>query len=543
MQFIYLIFIPFLLFADVCWWNIPSLQSGGTWSSCHKCNGKSMCGPQQWGCEPHTCGNGKVWTYLHGACSCRQEDFCPSYMKRDQTGHCIPNPDMSKAECAKQGGTYVDCSSFASLISLNNVVACIGGSGCYSPTWVQSKINSLKSRFKNIFTPTHVLTSALSLLPISKIFKLPGMIDNLINSIKETGGNLKMLEDNKPLIDLKYNPDTGTYEPEIMYTPRQKPLTPENLLVPPKTPEDAKNIIDTAPNLKDFEESPFADIKPKNMDELRNEMIGNDLESPQVRTKIAEDLREIFKRSEPKSDTNLPVPIQKPSEEVLNTPVTFPMIIPDSTAPGGHIQTQVKRKVKYLGGNQYDVMYVIKPQGASKPTVVHYYVTLTPDHAQVVPKYKINDTNYVTGRSGDLYSSKIPFANPGLPVPSASPNAQSSTSVVNNYYYYNTTNNYNSEENNTSLPDVTTAEAPIEKEIAKALDYKIVLFRCPKVTPHCPNDLNVSMFGGTLTIPSPICAVITAMNNPKISPKIDWAGNIIVIVATIAGLLTLFKRN
>jgi len=487
-----------------------------------------------------------TWVCNGDKCICKKNsgEFCPSYMTKDKTGHCVPNPDLSKDQCVKKGGSYVNCSSFSSLSNRNNAIACLlGNSGCYSPTWVESKRNTIAKKVKNILTPKNVITTALMAAPISKVFKIPSVAQRIWDSLEKSGGNINKIRENKPLINMKYDPNTGSYKPQVMYTPRPKPLKPEELLSPPKTQEDAKNIIDTSPNLKDFEKSPFNDIPPTTEAELRNEMLAHDLDTPQVRTKMAEDLREIFKRSEPKNDSNLPAIIQKPDQNTLTTPKNFPMVIPDPSAPGGQIQAQVKRTVKHLGGNLYDVMYVIKPQGASKPTVVHYQVTLTPDHAQVVPKYKINNNNYVTTSSGDLYSSKTPFDKPVVPNPlPATANAPAAAAqVINNYY--TTTNNYNSEEENKSLPDVASAQEPIQKELKKALDYKIILFTCPEVTPKCPNDLNITMFGGHLSIPSPVCAAINAMQKKQISPKIDLAGNFIVMIATILGLLTLFKRD
>ena len=554
MRFI-LFLIPIFLFAhtitrmDPCWWNIAGNPAGGSWSSCHHCDGKPMCGPESWGCEPHSCGDGKVWLFINGTCNCIEQDFCPPYMKRDRAGHCIPNPDLTPEQCAHEGGTYVDCSSFADTFSSrNNAFAClIGNSGCYSPTWIEVKRNKWADKFKQIVTPKRVIETAIMLAPISKIFKIPVMLDSLFNVFRRAGGNLKMLEDNKPIIDLKYNPESGVFEPDVTYTPRQQPLAPERLLTPPKNSTEAKDIIDTAPDLENFLESRFADIQPADAEELTNERIAYDIDTePQAKTKIADDLREIFKRSAQPQKENYPVPI-KP--DIPKTPKIFQLPIPDIASPTGQIETTVTRKVKPLTGNRYQIIYNVKPQGASKPVTIVYDATVTGHDVQLTPKYKIGDNKYVQGRQGELYNQKNNIVRPlpvPLPNPISNPTSQpqpvgGNTYITNNYYnnYYNT----EKKEENNSVPDVTTAKNPIEKAITTAFAYKITLFSCPEVTPKCPNDLNISMFGGHLTIPDPVCAVINAMNKPEISGKVDWAGNIIVIVATIAGLLTLFKRD
>ena len=48
---------------------------------------------------------------------------------------------------------------------------------------------------------------------------------------------------------------------------------------------------------------------------------------------------------------------------------------------------------------------------------------------------------------------------------------------------------------------------------------------------------------GQYKIPDPMCAVITTIDNPKISPLITTAANLIVLFAGIMGALTLFRRD
>jgi len=535
MRFILLLFIPFLLFGDICWCNMywRAGRGGGTWCGCPKTGSVDNSHQCTWQCKGTNCN-----------CVKNEGEFCPSYMKHNSLGQCVPNPDLTPDECSKQGGSYVKC-GFDSFTSTSNAFACMSGRGCYSPMWAQLGKNKIAKKVKNIVTPKNVITGAIALSPIGKIFKIPGMIDSLFNSLKKNGGNIKMLQDNKPIINMKYNPETGTYQPEISYTPRPKPLKPEELLTPPKNTEDAQNIIDASPNLKDFENSPFGDIPPENTEELGHEMFANDLDKPQGRTRIADDLRDIFKRSKQEDNSNLPAVISKPNPDVLNTPATIPLRVPDPFAPGGQIPAIAKRTVKPLGGNVYDVMYNIKPQGAAHPTIVHYTVTLTGGHAQVVPKYKINGHTYVTGHSGNLYSPKFPFAKPNLPAPNSSnaPGSAAGNSVVNNYY--NTTNNYY--EKNDTMPDVTTFQKPAEDAITNAFNYKIALFTCPDVSPTCPNPTKLQFPVGDKTykldIPDPICKVIEDMDNSQIDSEINTVGNLLVLVAGVLGALSLFRRN
>lgn len=533
---IILFFLFSFSFGTICSCTIESPGSPPFWSWC-KC-------PKAAGWDGHyRC----YWRHRKGRATswiCDNKSNCPPYMKQNELRQCVPNPDISPKDCAAKGGKYVD-GGFSSLSSIDNAFASLSGTGCYSPAWVHNKENSLKNKIKNLVTPKHALLAAIALSPIGKIFKIPGMLDSLFNSFKKSGGNVKMLQDNKPIINMKYNPETGTYEPEISYTPRQKPLEPGQLLSPPKNTEDAQNIIDASPDLKNFENSPFADIPPENAEDLGHEMFADDLDKPQGRTRIADDLRDIFKRSKQEDNSNLPTVINKPNEDMLNTPATIPLRVPDPFAPGGQIPAIAKRTVKPLGGNIYDVMYNIKPQGAAHPTIVHYTVTLTGGHAQVVPKYKIKPNTYVTGRSGNLYSPKLPFAKPTLPAPNSSnaPGNAAGNSVVNNYY--NTTNNYY--EKNDTMPDVTTFQKPTQDAITKAFNYKIALFSCPDVSPSCPNPtkLQFPLAGKTykLDIPDPICAVIADMDNPDINTEVNTAGNLLVLMAGVLGALSLFRRN
>lgn len=48
---------------------------------------------------------------------------------------------------------------------------------------------------------------------------------------------------------------------------------------------------------------------------------------------------------------------------------------------------------------------------------------------------------------------------------------------------------------------------------------------------------------GEYKIPDPMCAVISALNEPQIAPKINIAANLIVLFAGVMGALTLFRRD
>jgi len=570
MKLIFFIFIPFLLFANLCWCNMwwrSSSRGGGTWCGCpnsydtsHKC---------QWKCSK-------------GSCSCVKEEneFCPSYMKHNSLGQCVPNPDLTPDECAKQGGSYVKASSFTSTFSSTmNAVASLYGSGCYSPTWASLKINKFKNKVSSIVNPKNALLGALMLSPVSKLFKAPALIGALRNDLKDKNVTPKLLQDNRITIDTKYNPATGRFEPKIKMLPRQKKLPPEKLFGPPKNESDANELLGVGEDLKKFSESRFG-RNINNADELKNAKIDYDIDtSPATKTKIAEDLREIFRRSSKPQEKQFPVPVKKNPEPnppiKVNpsslTPKVFTLKIKDASAPGGEIVAKVERQVKQLTKTKYQVLYKVKPQGAKKPTIILYKVDTSNPHAPVTPKYKIGDNNYVESKPTPLYPQSKPSSNSSLPVPTTKNNSTSKsppvpipgdtkgkdsnpktssnsdsqsckgTTIINNV-----TNNYYNEKNET-LPDLRGFKPAVTGAITTAFAYKINLFTCPDAVPKCPNSLSIKFpvlkKDYNLTIPDPLCKVIKDIDNPKISPEIDTAGNLLVLLAGVLGALSLFRRD
>jgi len=431
-------------------------------------------------------------------CVCK----CYDPMVLDQTGHCVPNPDLNKSDCESKGYVYVDASSFEVFTDLDKAIASLGGSGCFSKDWVNAKKDKLKAQI----TPENVLKSAINLLPLGKIYKLAkwtGLVDDVVKEVKDP----KLLTDNKPVIETKYNPETGVYEPEITLEPRIEKLPEEKIFQAPENLESAEQIIKPTKELDDFLRSKFAEV---DTDEgLTQAVTAYNLEKNPARTAVIDDLRDIFKRSQPDTQEQ-----------------HFPVVI-DDIVSGEPINAQVTRQVTPVSTEgetkTYNITYNITPQGA-KPLPVVYEAQVSPDPqdsrkeiVKVIPKYNIENKT-VTG-----------------------------TEIKNIYNIKTTTPNTTPAAPNTPQPDLTSFGPLAQNEINNALNYKINLFTCPPATPKCPNDLviNYDLAGvkGQYKLPDITCAVINAIDNPNISPVVDKAAALIVLFATAVGFLSLLRRD
>ena len=431
-------------------------------------------------------------------CVCK----CYDPMVLDQTGHCIPNPDLNRSQCESKGYVYVDASSVEVFTDLDKALASLGGSGCFSKDWVNAKKEHLKAQI----TPENVLTAAINLLPVGKIFKLAKWARVAYDVAKEVK-DPKLLTDNKPVIETKYNPETGVYEPEITLEPRAEKLPEEKLFQAPEDLESAEQIIKPSKELDDFLRSKFSEV---DTDEgLTQAVTAYNLEKNPT-TAIIDDLRDIFKRSQPETQEQ-----------------HFPVVIKDNVS-GEPINAQVTRQVtpvRTQGETKtYNVTYNITPEGAKIPLPVVYQAEVKPDpenagkeSVKVIPKYNIENKT-VTG-----------------------------TEIKNIYNIKNTTINSTPTEQNIPQPDLTSFGPLAKNQINNALNYKINLFTCPPATPKCPNDLviNYDLAGvkGQYKLPDITCAVINAIDNPNISPLVDKAATLIVLFATAVGFLSLLRRD
>ena len=457
----------------------------------------------------------------HRLCVCK----CQAPLIRS-SGSCVPNPDINESECTKEGGKFLQNISPTQFFSdpkyayLVMQVPLFSSHLCYTEDY----INKSLAKIKSAISPKNVILGALSILPIGKL-KNVFRAEDLVNTIEKTAKNPKVLQDNTPIIDTKYNPDTGTYEPVVNLKPRTKPLPAPDLLQAPKDPASADTIVATGDNLKDFLNSPFAskDLStPKDLtDAAIDYSIDHNLRAG-TQTKIADDLREIFNRSKPQEESN------------------FPMVIKDDVGDGQLIDAQVKREITPVPQtvsntknttNNYNVTYYITPQGASKPTVITYKVRQEPAAAPgaapkiiATPTYRLGETKYIGKEMVVKKNSEPATAKSSTPKSDTAAKDKPQVKV-----------NYNS------------FVSPAEQAITNGFNYKINLFTCPNVTPKCPNsiDINYSVMkvNGQFKIPDPMCAVITAIDNPKISPVITTAANLIVLLAGIMGALTLFRRD
>ncbi len=517
------------LHANLCWCNMWWYSSGGSWCTCPAEGTRD---------NYHHC----EWKCSGSSCSCIKVKDCPPPMIKNDLGQCIPNPNLNLQECILQGGQYIAPNSLDAFTSVDNALASLYGNGCYSKTWVQAKEKKLKTKIKNLISPKKVLLGAIMFLPIGKIFKIPAFALAFWDSIKNHLTDLKTLEDNKPLITFKYDPEKGEFYPDLKFTPRSKKLPYTDLLIPPTNIQEGENIIDIDPDLTDFLNSRFGKFEPSNLDELRNARLEYDIDvNPSMRTKIAEDLRDIFKRSEVKTDSNLPAKYEiKVNSD--SSPKSFPLTILDTLAPNGQISSIATRTVRTLSQNSYEVIYNIKAAGATSYTTINYHIQVGPADVSITPQYQLSSNTYIQENSTNLYNTKNNFITEG---PKTSFSPSSTTNIYNTYNYYSKSS---SEPNNTAtLPNTTTFLAPTEKAITKALEYNITVLSCGNVTAQCPHtlELNWSEMGvkGNYKIPDPTCQIIKALNNSNISPQINLAGNLIVLMAGVVGALSLFRRN
>jgi len=439
-------------------------------------------------------------------CQC----VCPAPMLTDKLGHCIPNPNLNKEECEKEGGIYMDNNILDTFSSINNAIASLyappGEHYCYSLSWVEAKKEALKAKV----SPKNVLFTALSFLPLGKLGKLAkwlGIGDKIIEEAKSP----KMLQDNRAVIDTKYNPQTGTYEPVIELKPRDNPLPENQLFQNPSSLEEGENIVKPTKNLDDFLRSKFAEVDFDNPSELDQAVISYDLDTglrQGTQTKIAEDLRDIFKKS-----------------EISSSSQSFPVTLKDYVGDEGSVQTEVTREITPIETQEqtkiYNIKYKIVPQGASTPVIVQYHAEVSPEPnskenlIKITPLYQISKTT-ITGQ---------PF------------NLKTTSDTINQDVAKDQPQN----------PDFTTFKSPAENAIKQAFNYKITLFTCPNVSPNCPHNVkinyNLAGIKGEYIIPDPMCTVISTINNPHVSPAVDKAGDLIVLFAGIFGFLTLFRRD
>ena len=443
-------------------------------------------------------------------CQCK----CPPPMINGLLGRCAPNPNLNKDECKKAGGVYMENNILGTFRSIDNTIASlyappIGAHYCYNKAWADAKKKALKAKI----TPKALLSTALNILPLGKLVKLAkwaGIGDKIIEATKSP----KILQDNKPIIETKYNPKTGTFEPVVDLQPRQKPLPPEDLLTAPKDVTNAEKIVKPSKNLDDFFASDWANIKMDKPTDMNDAVIAYDMERGNTNgasVATVDDLREIFNRSAPDTSRK-----------------SFPAPIKDYVGEEGSVPTTVEREVTPVNTTgrikTYKVKYNITPDGASAPLTVVYNVEVSPnpDNAakpliKATPTYTLGDTKKV----GTL-------------------------TIVNKPPVKDNSNNTPNKNNNDKV-DYTSFTAPAENAIKNAFAYKFTLFTCPNVTPQCPHKITINYDNdhvkGKYSIPDPMCGVITTINNENISPWIDKAGDLIVLLAGILGALALFRRN
>lgn len=440
---------------------------------------------------------------------------------------CAPNPDINKTECEKEGGIYLDSVSPTQLFSdpkyayLVMKVPLFTSHLCYT----QKYVNAALAKIKNALSPEHVLLGALSFLPIGKL-KYIFRADDLVQTIEKVAKSPKTLVENRPIIETRYNPSTGTYEPVVDLKPREAPLPAPKLLQAPDNAQEAANLVGTSTNLKDFLNSPFASADLQTPADFTQAAVEYDIDNnlrTGTQTKIADDLREIFNRSKPQQEEN------------------FPIALHDDVGDGQVINAEVKREITPVKPttastsnakapttyNTYNVTYYITPQGATTPAKIIYKVTQTPATNSSPAKVTAVPTYYLGERK--VVGTEIIIkknSQPAKKTPASSKNTPKPKQQQINY--------------NSFL-------SPAEHAITNAFNYKVNLFTCPKVQPQCPNAItihyNVMNVQGEYKIPDPMCAVISALNNPEIAPKINIAANLIVLFAGIMGALTLFRRD
>ena len=480
------------------------------------------------------CPKNKAWNEKENKCEdiprCNRDIECKRYQELDQVdctckckypliddglGNCIPNPNLNKEECEKAGGVYMENNIIDTFSSIDNSIASLyapqGDHFCYTKEWVDAKKEALKAKF----SPKEVLTSAIALTPIGKLFKI-GRWAATTERVIETSREPKALEDNTPVIDTKYNPETGVFEPVVELEPRVDKLPPEKLFNKPATQEEAAQIVKPTRQMDEFLRSKFAEADLKDDTTLNQAVVAYDIDTATnlgQEVKIIDDLREIFKRSEiPQTKENFPVPLKNyvGRDETLEA-TAVREVTPISTE--GESQT-------------YNVIYDITPKGATQPTKITYKVEVKKDEKGELESIKATPT-YQVGTS----------------------NIQSKPIVIGKTTYTTIKDNPRGENNNEEeiKEDYTSFKNPAENAIKEAFNYKVSLFSCPAVTPDCPNVLvvhyNLAGLKGEYNISDPLCAVIETIDHPKISPTIDKASNLIVLFAGVLGLLTLLRRD
>ena len=451
-----------------------------------------------------TCPTGQILDKIN--CVCK----CPSPMTSDGLGHCVPDTSLNKDDCEAAGGVYMDNNILDTFSNINNAIVSLyappGEHYCYSSSWAEAKKEALSAKF----SPKEILSSAVSLLPVSKAFKLArwaGLTDRVIEEIKTP----KALTDERPVIDTKYNPETGTFEPVINLEQRAEKLPEEKLFQNPGSLTEAEDIIKPTKELDDFLRSKFATDTIDTEQKMNEAIIAYDMDrglQEGTQVKIIDDLRDLFKRSEVNTGTaNFPVPLKD-------------YVTPDATVPAT-VERQVT-PVNTAGETKtYNVTYNITPQGAKLPVPITYEIEVKPDPqdssknlVKATPKYQVGNTVY-TGTT--VIVNNLPTT------PNPNPNEE------------------NKDQNYTSfLPMAQNA-------ITDAFNYKITLFTCPDVSPQCPHSIkvnyNLAGLKGNYDVPDPMCAVIEALDDPNISPSVDNAANFIVLFAGVLGALSLLRRD
>ena len=441
---------------------------------------------------------------------------------------CAPNPNINKTECEKEGGIYLDSVSPTQLFSdpkyayLVMKVPLFTSHLCYT----QKYVNAALAKIKNALSPEHVLLGALSFLPIGKL-KYIFRADDLVQTIEKVAKSPKTLVENRPIIETRYNPSTGTYEPVVDLKPREVPLPEPKLLQAPDNAQEAASLVGTSTNLKDFLNSPFASADLQTPADFTQAAVEYDIDNnlrAGTQTKIADDLREIFNRSKPQQEENFPIALHDDvgDGQVINAEVKREItpVKPTTTAS----TSNAKAPTTY---NTYNVTYYITPQGATTPAKITYKVTQTPATNSSPAKVTAVPTYYLGERK--VVGTEIVIkknSQPAKKTPASSKNTPKPKQQQINY--------------NSFLSSA-------EHAITNAFNYKINLFTCPKVQPQCPNAItihyNVMNVQGEYKIPDPMCAVISALNEPQIAPKINIAANLIVLFAGVMGALTLFRRD
>ncbi len=464
---------------------------------------------------------------------------CPAPMRTEI--HCVPATDLNKTQCEELGGVYMENSISDTFKNIDNAIASLyappGEHYCYSRQWVEA----LKNEFKAHFNVKDVILTAVSILPVGRLARLAkwALLGDKIMEEAETPANLL---ENKYVIDTKYNPETGVYEPLIEAAPRGEKVDPELLFNKPKDLPTAEKIIDTTGELRQFLESDL--VRNTNItsdSELTQAAIAYDLErATQKGEDVAtlDDLREIFKRSTEERESNLPVPIKDTPAPTSGR--QFPAVIRDfinaegDTIPATIIRKEIKPVNITNNYKTYNVTYNIIPQGASKPLEVTYKVTI--DKTSPTPQiqseahYKLGETKHVGTLTIIDYSK-------------GKKKVEDEEDEENRKNNNSNENENQDEEDQKEKVNVNAFLAPTENAIKSALNYKVVLFTCPSVSPRCPNDINITIKGHTLVVKDLTCALIDTIDNPNISPKIDLFANLIVLFAGITGLLTLFRRS